>query len=331
MFLVLFIVVTLLSFARGDYCDATTTDLVLNYRYLTVFPDLSMCTSLVTLDLSYSQLTTIPAEVGQLVNLQSLNLWSNQLTTIPAEIGQLVNLQHLYLMDNQLTTLPTEIGQLVNLQSLSLNVNQLITIPAEIGQLVNLQYLELSSNQLTAIPAAIGQLVNLQYLYLWSNQLTTLPTEIGQLNLQVNQPLSLEGNPIVCLPAIARDHAGWLLGSYPVCDPTVAPTVSPTDPSAMPTMSPTNPTSMPTISTNSSNATTYVNFTTAIPLIKPTPMRSRLRPFTELYERATTPATKRQQPTVGSSKATSNAHAGDEIKSKINQMREKVAVMRGEL
>jgi hypothetical protein len=60
-------------------------------------------------------------------------------------------------------------------------------------------------------------------------------------------------------------------------------------------------------------------------------MRPRLPPFTELYDRANTPAAKREQSTTGASKSANNAQAGGEIKSKINKMREKVAAMRGEL
>ena len=39
------------------------------------------------LDLSYSQLTILPPEIGQLTNLSELNLTYNQLTNLPPEIG----------------------------------------------------------------------------------------------------------------------------------------------------------------------------------------------------------------------------------------------------
>ncbi len=150
------------------------------------------------LDLSDTQLTTLPPEIGQLLNLQSLTLYDIQLTTLPPEIGQLLKLQSLTLYGNQLTTLPPEIGQLLNLQSLTLSDNQLTTLPPEIGQLLNLQSLILSDNQLTTLPPEIGQLLNLQSLTLYGNQLTTLPPEIGQLlNLQ---SLDLSDNQLTTLP-----------------------------------------------------------------------------------------------------------------------------------
>ena len=44
----------------------------------------------------------------------------NQLTSLPAEIGQLTSLRELYLYDNQLTSVPAEIGQLTALERLHL-------------------------------------------------------------------------------------------------------------------------------------------------------------------------------------------------------------------
>ncbi len=150
------------------------------------------------LELSSRNLTTVPAEIGQLSNLRELDLWGNELTAVPAEIGQLNNLERLYMDNNQLTTVPTEIGQLSNLTLLDLGFNQLTAVPTEIGQLSSLTLLDLGSNQLTAVPTAVGQLSNLLELWLNYNQLTALPTEIGQLsNLR---GLRLDYNQLTALP-----------------------------------------------------------------------------------------------------------------------------------
>ena len=45
------------------------------------------------LDLNDNQLTSLPAEIGQLTLLETLNLRGNQLTSVPAEIGQLTALR----------------------------------------------------------------------------------------------------------------------------------------------------------------------------------------------------------------------------------------------
>ena len=83
-----------------------------------------------------------------------MGLGHNQLTSVPAEIGQLTSLNR----GNQLTSVPAEIGQLASLTHLDLGGNQLITLPAEIGQLASLEELSLWGNQLTSVPAAIREL-----------------------------------------------------------------------------------------------------------------------------------------------------------------------------
>ena len=106
---------------------------------------------------SGNQLTSLPAEIGQLTSLRELDLGGNQLTSVPAEIGLLTSLVKLFLGGNQLTSLPAEIGQLTSLEVVPRD-NQLTSLPAEIGQLTSLRVLDLSGNQLTSVPAEIGQL-----------------------------------------------------------------------------------------------------------------------------------------------------------------------------
>ena len=66
---------------------------------------------------------------------QKLDLGGNQLTSLPAEIGQLTSLTWLSLRRNHLTSLPAEIGQLTSLETLDLSSNQLTSLPAAISDL----------------------------------------------------------------------------------------------------------------------------------------------------------------------------------------------------
>ena len=117
--------------------------------------DLTHAEGWASLDLSDSQLTVLPPEIGKLSNLSTLYLYANQLTALPPEIGRLVNLTTLDLYDNQLMTLPPEIGQLVNLTKLDAYDNKLTTLPTEIGHLENLTSLDLGGNRLTSPPPEI--------------------------------------------------------------------------------------------------------------------------------------------------------------------------------
>ena len=141
-----------------------------------------------------NQLTSIPAEIGQLNNLKVLSLDRNRLTSIPPEIGQLKNLEALDLYYNDLTSIPAEIGQLKNLKDLSLGWNQLTSFPAAVLQLSALEDLNLERTQIAELPAEIGQMSALRRLIMQTNQLTgSIPPEIGQLKnlellwLNVNQ------------------------------------------------------------------------------------------------------------------------------------------------
>jgi internalin A len=151
------------------------------------------------LDLSGSQITELPEEIGQLTHLTFLDLSLNELTLLPeSTIRQLTNLTSLDLRSNELTALPESIGQLTNLTSLDLRSNQLRALPEWIGQLTNLTSLDLRSNELTALPESIGQSTNLVSLSISSNRLTALPESIGQLTNLVS--LSISGNQLTVLP-----------------------------------------------------------------------------------------------------------------------------------
>ncbi|MCD4777565.1 MAG: leucine-rich repeat domain-containing protein, partial [Desulfobacterales bacterium] len=181
------------------------TELDLSWNNLSELPaEITQLANLTTLDLRGNQLTELPAEITQLAKLTTLDLSGNQLSDLPAEITQLTKLTTLNLSKNLLSELPAEITQLTKLTTLylshdQLTENQLTELPAEIAQLMNLNTLDLRGNQLTELPAEIGQLVNLTTLNLSVNQLSELPAEITQLvNLTT---LNLRGNQLSELPA----------------------------------------------------------------------------------------------------------------------------------
>ncbi|VDM25701.1 unnamed protein product [Toxocara canis] len=86
------------------------------------------------LDLSSSDIISIPASIRDLVQLTELFLYKNKLTALPNEIGNLVNLTKLGLSENGLTSLPDSLSALTQLETLDLRHNKLceVSLPFEI-------------------------------------------------------------------------------------------------------------------------------------------------------------------------------------------------------
>jgi Leucine-rich repeat (LRR) protein len=193
-------------------------------------PEIGRCRSLLILNLSYNQLTSIPDEIaniwdqqslrtslrelflnnnalsgpipayfGKLFQLRVLNLSNNQLSgVIPPRLDSLKALELIILVNNRLTgSLPTTLGNMPNLRFLDLTSNQLSgTIPASISGDSALFGLYLGFNRLTGgLPATMGNMKNLNTIYAPNNllNLSLPPSLFGATNLQA---VYLENNQI---------------------------------------------------------------------------------------------------------------------------------------
>lgn len=164
-------------------------------------------------DLSFSQLKELPAEIGSLSQLEELHLRNNELTSLPDELGSLTRLEELDLRSNRLTTLPPAIAGLTSLEELDLGSNLLAELPAELGKLTKLEELKLMHNRLESVPPELGRLGDLSTLLLNGNRLATVPKEFG--NLWSLQELDLNKNDLVSLPGeLGRLHRLGLLALY---------------------------------------------------------------------------------------------------------------------
>jgi hypothetical protein len=115
-----------------------------------------------------------PKKLFKNYQLKVLILSYNQLSSLPAIIGNLCNLIILKIDYNNLKNIPVEIGNLSNLIYLSLNGNGLTSLPPEIGKLSNLTYLYLWNNNLNTLPEEIKKLTSLKELYLGGNNFTKI-------------------------------------------------------------------------------------------------------------------------------------------------------------
>lgn len=93
------------------------------------------------LDLSGSDLVTLPEEVSALLNLQTLILESCHLLASLPDLGNLKYLRHLNLQRTGIERLPASLERLINLRYLNIKYTPLKEMPPHIGQLAKLQTL----------------------------------------------------------------------------------------------------------------------------------------------------------------------------------------------
>mmetsp|Transcript_1475 Transcript_1475/g.2906 ORF Transcript_1475/g.2906 Transcript_1475/m.2906 type:complete len:119 (+) Transcript_1475:779-1135(+) len=84
----------------------------------TLPPELSnFSTTLLHLEMSNNQLTSIPESIGALILLQTLDVSLNQIETIDGAIGKCIRLRRFNVAKNRIETLPAEIGDCILLVS----------------------------------------------------------------------------------------------------------------------------------------------------------------------------------------------------------------------
>ena len=116
------------------------------------------------------------------VDLDVLELDNNQLSSLPAEIGNLINLLQLHLSNNQLRSLPAGIGKLVNLNELNIFNNELSSLPFEIISIKNIINIDESAYEINNL--------DIECTFLIFNdlniKLNNLPTNLNKIWLTEN-------------------------------------------------------------------------------------------------------------------------------------------------
>ncbi|XP_018414869.1 PREDICTED: E3 ubiquitin-protein ligase LRSAM1 isoform X2 [Nanorana parkeri] len=113
-----------------------------------------------------SQLVPKSCQILDLATLKVLDLHDNQISSLPADIGQLTSLRVLNVERNALRALPDSIGDLVQLQTLNVKANKLKVLPPTIGGLRCLRTLDIRENRLTELPSALANAHTLETISL---------------------------------------------------------------------------------------------------------------------------------------------------------------------
>ena len=148
--------------------------------------------------LSFNCLEALPDGFDKLTTLENLNLEGNKLVSLPDRFDQLTALKILNLKGNNLETLPDGFDQLTALKSLNLKGNNLKTLPDGFDKFKALWSLALSNNKLKTLPDGLGKLTQLGVLELDNNNLKMLPNWFDKLMKLCS--LTLHGNPLKTLP-----------------------------------------------------------------------------------------------------------------------------------
>ncbi len=191
---------------------------------ITQIPEsLCQCKKLTTLALFYSDVTSLPQNIGKLQKLHYLQIKRTPVTSLPSSIGDCKSLVKIDASHSSLQSIPPEFGKLSSLREVDFQYSKLTSFPLPLTDLPNLESLNLSANQFTSIPDDIGkmqslksvhihaythavkgftegitQLQNLEELILSGNDLPTLSPNIG--NLQKLKMLLLNGSKVKTLP-----------------------------------------------------------------------------------------------------------------------------------
>lgn len=134
--------------------------------------------SLVELDASFNNLTSLPANIGYgLLNLEKLSIQLNKIRLFPNSICEMRSLRYLDAHMNEIHGLPIAIGRLTSLEvmNLSSNFSDLTKLPDTISDLANLRELDLSNNQIRVLPDSFFRLEKLEKLNLDQNPLEFPP------------------------------------------------------------------------------------------------------------------------------------------------------------
>jgi hypothetical protein len=97
------------------------------------------------LDLSWTEIETIPNEISRLKKLKSINLQNSAFKKLPDSIIELEYLESIDLKFSDVEHLPENISSMKRLEYLNLDCSNVSSVPEEVGDMTTLNFLQLKT------------------------------------------------------------------------------------------------------------------------------------------------------------------------------------------
>jgi Leucine-rich repeat (LRR) protein len=149
------------------------------------------------LDLSSSNLTSIPKKLHKNIHLKNLLLNENSIDLSTTKFKANYRVEKIEMKENKLTEIPDVIAKFPNLKSLVFNGNEITYVSPAIAQLTKLEQLSFYKNKLKAIPEGVYSLSNLKEIDLYYNEIERIDERIS--NLQNLEVLYLSNNRLLSI------------------------------------------------------------------------------------------------------------------------------------
>lgn len=165
-------------------------------NYFTGFPaDFKKLQNLYHLELSFTNIDSIPAEIAYLQKLRTIKFTDTDDTLkLPTTLKYLKNLQDLQIENCIMDSFPKQIFKVPSLRFLYLSKTNTYSLTSHFDKLPNLEVMIIENNPIASLPNNIYLARNLRLISLRNTKITRLPDTISQMeNLAL---LDLRGTAI---------------------------------------------------------------------------------------------------------------------------------------